>query len=369
MPDEFDPTVELGLPPDRYVVCTCRGFLTKNDDMRQLCGRFIEKGEVLYDVLNRYDRLTAYVLNREDATAGSHYKWCIPFLKAYGATDHLLHRYSAEDLVMMPHASRTMNYISGILPTHITTTILEHGMMEVSEKLNAPLCEVSESKLCIDQTMMGRSEARNLKDLCKEITKLKVPKNFYELNVPTELLEEDITIIKTLDAIIGGGIPESGALGLMESADIMTSHKKAYRLLDIRRLSMIDLDCTMYVGSSATDFQPMDLVREAGGLSISFNGEEFAVRGSNVAIISDDTTVVSIFASVFNDKGVLASYDLAANWSRKYLEEMDFPDRNLLNTFLREHPKDLPEVYAVNDGNVDEISKKSEKYRKKILGK
>ena len=88
-----------------------------------------------------------------------------------------------------------------------------------------------------------------------------------------------------------------------------------------------------------------------------------------MAILSEDTTVVSIFASVFADKGVIASYDLADNWSREYLEKMDFPDRNLLNTFLKEHPNKLPEVYAVNDGNVDEISKKSEKFRKKVLSK
>ena len=45
MPDEFDPTVELGLPPDRYVICSCWGFLTRHNDARKLCGRFIEDGE------------------------------------------------------------------------------------------------------------------------------------------------------------------------------------------------------------------------------------------------------------------------------------------------------------------------------------
>ena len=367
MPDEFDPTLELGLPPDRYVISTCRGFLTKNNDLRDLCSRFITNGSHFYDVIQRYDMLTSYVLNREDSTSGSCYKWCIPFLKAFGATDHLIHKYGCSDLRMMNNADRTMKYISNLLPTFITTSTFEHGMMEIMERLGTPLIEQSCSTLCIDQCMMGRAESRKLRILAEEIGKLKVPTRFYELNVPTELMDEDIQIIKKMDDAVSNGIPEAGAMGLMESADVMTSHKKAYKMLDIRRQCAIDLDCTMYIGSSSTDFQPMDLVRDAGGLSIAFNPEEFAVRACNVAILSDDTTVVSMMAAMFADKGPQTTFEMAENWSREYLRKCDFPDINLLETFLNEHIGKLPEVHAVDDTNVDEISKRCDKHRNDFI--
>ena len=369
MPDEFDPTLDLGLPPDRYVVVSCRGFLTRNNDAKYLCEKYIDKGKNFYNAIERYDKLTSYVLNREDATSGSYYKWCVPFLKAFGASDHSLYESLKENVKLMPNASRTMRYISELLPTYITTESYEHGMMEVTELLNAPLCDMACTNLCMDQSMMGRVESRNIREVSKKISSLKVPDTFYELNVPTELYDEDIKIIRTLDSIISSEIPEAGAMSLMESTEAMTSHKKAYRMLDIRRQTGIDLDATMYVGSASTDFQPMDLVRDAGGLSIAYNGEEFAVRGCNVAILSEDTTIASIFATVFADKGPLAAYDLAENWSREYLDTMSFPDVNLLRAFLREHPDDLPEVYLVNESNVDEISKKSDKFRKNLLKK
>ena len=91
MTDEFDPTLDLGLPPDRFVVTTCRGFLTRHNDAKVLCEEFIDKGKNFYDVMERYDMLTSYVLNREDATSGSFYKWCVPFFKAFGASDHSLY--------------------------------------------------------------------------------------------------------------------------------------------------------------------------------------------------------------------------------------------------------------------------------------
>ncbi len=180
-------------------------------------------------------------------------------------------------------------------------------------------------------------------------------------------MDEDVTIIRTLDSVFPGKISSLGAMGLMESADPMTSHKKAYRMLDIRRLTAIDLDSTMYIGSASTDFQPLDLVRDANGLAISFNGEEFTVRGSNVAVLSEDTTVASVFASVFFDKGTTNATMMAENWSREYLRKMDFPDQALLDAFLRENPDELPEVHLVTEKNVDEISKRSDAFRKTIV--
>ena len=324
----------------------------------------MENGGHFYDVLDRYDRLTAYVLSREDATAGSCCKWCVPFLKAYGATDHLIHQNSRKNLRMMPNADRTMRYISNLMPAYINTSVFEHGMMEILDRLGAPLCQISDTKLCVDQSMMGRSEARKLRELAAEIATLRIPDTFYELNVPTELKDEDVTIIRTLDSVLPGKVSSLGAMGLMESVDPMTSHKKAYRMLDIRRLTAIDLDSTMYVGSASTDFQPLDLVRDGNGLSVSFNGEEFAVRGSNVAVLSEDTTVASVFASVFFDKGTVNATLMAENWSRDYLRKMDFPDQALLDSFLRENPDGLPEVHLVTEKNVDEVSKRSDAFRR-----
>ena len=39
-----------------------------------------------------------------------------------------------------------------------------------------------------------------------------------------------------------------------------------------------------------------------------------------------------------------------------------------MDTFLREHPGQLPEVYVLNNNNVDEIAKRSDEYRKALLG-
>lgn len=368
MSGEFDPAAELGLFPDKTFICNCRGFITKNNAVRDLCDRFIRNGGHVYDVLCRYDDLTAYVLGREEATGASCIKWAVPFLKAFGATDHMMHRYSTETLELMPNADRAMRYISAILPTFITSSMYGQTMMAVQDAIGSPLCECFCSTAELDQAEFGRAESRKLREMAQEIGALRIPKVEYKLNVPMEVHPDDIRIIRTLDSILQERIPELSAMNLMESLTVVTAHKKAYQLLDIRRQTAIDLDSVFYIGGEQSDYQSMDLVRDSGGMAVAFNGSEYAVRGSNIAILSKDSTVGAVFAAEFYDRGLQAVLDLANNWDRKYLKNADVHDRNLMQAMLEANPRRLPEVYVVDKNNVDEIAEKSNAYRRKLLG-
>ncbi len=368
MPGEFDPAEELGLFPDRILVTNLSGFVIKNNTLRDLCARFIRNGAHFYDVVRRYDSLTAYVLGREEATAGSTAKWVIPFLKANGATDHLVQQAYAETMEFMPGSADALRFISRLLPTFVNTSLYEHGWMNVAEHVQAPLCEVFCSKMDLDHLEFGRSDARKIREIGDRINSLRIPKTVYELNVPMEVDKYDVKIIKTMDGILKDEIPGLPAMSLMESIEPITSHRKAYQLLDIRKQTGIDLDCTMYIGGEDTDFQCLDLVKDAGGVAMAFNGSDFAVRGCNIAVLSKDSTVGAVFASLFSNLGIEAMLELAENWNRQYLKHCDFPDRNLLDRMLEAHPRKLPEVYAVDKSNVEEVAKRSAEFRKKLIG-
>lgn len=339
-----------------------------NCTLRDVCARFIRNGAHFYDVVKRYDALTAYVLGREEATAGNTVKWVVPFLKANGATDFLVRKCYEETIRLMPGAGEALGFASRLLPTFVSTSMYEHGWMSVAERTDAPLCEVFCSRMDLDHMQFGRSDSRRMREMCDRVTALRIPKTEYELNVPMEVDEADVRIIKVMDDILQNQIPELPAMGLMESTNPVTSHRKAYQLLDVRKQTGIDLDSTMYIGGEDTDYQCLDLVRDAGGVSVSFNGTDFAVRGSNIAIMSRDSTVGAVFTSLFYDRGLEAILELAGNWNRKYLKTCEFPDRNLLDRMLAANPRKLPEVHVVDKGNVDEVAAKSAAYRKRLMG-
>lgn len=365
---EFDGIDDLNLLNDKQFICSCWGFLTRNNGTRDICERFIRNGGHFYDVVARYDALCAYVLSRDDSRSGNTMKILAPFLKAFGATDLQMHDASADALDLFPSAGKTMRYASGLMPTFIATGLYEHDMMNICEGLGIPMGNMVYSELSLDASDMTRQEGRILREAAAEITALKVPKFEYELNVAMELDPADVKIIRVMDGIYNEKLPKMSAGAIMRSMTSVGSNEKAYSLLEIRRKTSIDLDGTAYIGSDTSDYQAMELVNESGGLAISFNGEDFAVRGSNVAVLSKDCTVAAVLLQAFYNEGLEAVLRMTENWNRTYLKNMEFPDPGLMDAFLEANPKKLPEVMAVDRKNVEEVVEKSKAYRKKILG-
>lgn len=365
---EFDTLDELGFVNDKQFICSCWGFLTRNNGTRDIIDRFVRNGGHFYDVVSRYDSLCTYVLNRDISSLGHTMKITAPFLKAFGATDLQMHNASAETLELMPEAGTTMRYALNVMSTFITTSLYEHDVMNICDSLDIPMGNINCTELSLDAQDMSRHDARALRDAASIVTSLRIPKTEYLLDVPMELDPLDVKILKTMDDLAAELMAMESASSMMRSMTSVGSNDKAYALLEIRRKTSIDLDGTAYIGSDTSDYQSMELVKESGGLALSFNGADFAVRGSNVAILSNDCTVAGVLLQEFYNGGIEAVLDLVNNWDRKSLKKGSYSDPHLMEAMLAANPKKLPEVVAVNRQNVEEISKKSTAYRKRILG-
>ena len=368
--DEVNPMAEMGLVHDKQIIIEPQGFLTPCNTLRNLAAEFIDRGAKLYDMFERYDSVITYILNRDNVGNGSDAgKLLAPFLRAFEAGDYDLSKYYRENLPVMPGAAEAMRYFLNTLPTFIDTRMYEHAAYALCEATDIPISIVNASTLELDNTNLSRQTARDLRKIAGDLGKLRISKTQYELNVPVELDEDEVNMISALDEVFLRKLQKSEAGELMQNTSMVGSNEKAYALLDIRKGTQVDLDGTAYVGGEQSDFQVLDLVKDGNGLAISFNGAEFAVHGSNIAILSEDATVVTVLVSKFYDTGIQGVFDLADNWNREYLETADFPDRNLVDDMLRRHPKKLPEVYRVTRDNVSEIATKSDAFRTKLFKK
>jgi len=255
-----------------------------------------------------------------------------------------------------------------VMPTFVTTSLYEHDVMNIFKELEIPMGNLTCTDLSLDSQDMSRSDARTLRGEIAKISSLRLPRIEYPLNVPMELDELDMKMLDVMDGVAETVNSLDSANAIMRSMSSIGSNEKAYTLLEIRRRTSIELDGTAYIGSETSDYQAMELVNESGGLSMSFNGEDFAVRGSNIAVLSNDCTVAAVILQEFYNSGIGAVLELAENWNEEYLKNGNFSDPYLVDAMLEANPKKLPEVYAVNRKNVDEIAKNSAAYRKKILG-
>ena len=370
MMDEVNPMAEMGFVHDKQIIVEAQGFLTPCDSIRNLACEFIKDGGKIYDLLDRYENVVNYVLNRSDASnAADSSRLLAPLLKAYGTTDFEVLQYYRNNLPILPGAKEVMKYFLDTMPTFVDTKMFNHGAYALCEKLDLPQAIANSTELELDDTDMSRKTCKDIRDMSEKMAKLRLSKFQYEVNVPAELDDDEIRMINTLDEFYLKRMVSTEAQDMMQTMATVSANEKAYALLDIRKNTQVDLDGTAYIGGEFIDFQVMDLIKDGNGMAMAFNGSELAVHGSNVAVLSEDCTVAAVLVSKFYDTGIQGVFDLIDSWDRKTLEGPDMPDRNLVNEMLRRHPKKLPEVYRVTRDNVDELAAKSDVYRKKLFKK
>ena len=364
---EFDMTEELGLINDKQFICNCEGFLEANDSTRDICERYVDDGSRFFDIVSRYDHLTSNIMGRSDNRSRNTTRFIAPFLKAFGATDFGLHEHSRNVLRTIPEAKRVIGHLMNMMPTFVISSSYEHNMMNISDMLNIPPGVIDCSEVSFDSFDLGRKDAKALRETAKRISKLKLSNYKYDLDIGGRLTLEDNSLLNTMDKIFKEEMKDSEFGDFMKNIKSVGANEKSHFLLDIRKRSSVDLDGTAFIGSDISDMQVMELIKDGGGLSMSFNGTEGAIRGSNISVMSRDCTVAAVIVQEFYNEGMEAVYSLVENWDRKSLERRECPDPHTMKAMLDANPKKLPDVTIVNKSNMKEIMEKNEKYREKLI--
>ena len=363
---EYNPMEELGLTEEKQLIMSCDGIISSNDYARDLCARSIRNGARFFDVISRYEDLTTYALEREEGKSRQTMKMIVPFLKAFGMTDHFAYEFAKETFNPMPGAGNTLAYLRRLLPTFIATGSFEHHVMAMCDALDFPIENVTCTRAEFDSVENDRMEDRKLREIANRISSLRLPKTMYTVTESDFLDEDDAKMVTELDDIFDNEVPKMEAWKAYKDLLAIGSNEKAYALLEIRRKTEIEFNSTAYIGSGINDFQALDLIRDSEGLAISYNGSEYAVRGCNIAVMSNDTIVLDVLIGEFYNEGIQAVYDMVDNWNIDYLQDCKCSDRNLMNRMLDMFPRKLPVVKKVGRRNVKSVIEESDAYRRKL---
>jgi energy-converting hydrogenase A subunit R len=123
----------------------------------------------------------------------------------------------------------------------------------------------------------------------------------------------------------------------------------------------------MYVGDSITDVEAFRLVRENGGLTVSFNGNQYAIKNAEIAVLSENSIVTAVIADVFSRFGKRQALSLFGNWNSEALKKSKI-DQTLLNSLFKLYPRELPKVKIITSENMEILAKESGEFRKKVRG-
>ena len=331
----------------RFFVSDCEGPISVNDNAFELAGHFIDDGEKFFQIISKYDDVLADEIQRPGYNAGGTLKLILPFLKAYGASNQNIREFSQENVLLIPGALDTLQFVFCIMPSFIVSTSYQQYIYALCDLTGFPYENTYSTTLDIEKYPLNPSEKERLMELREEIIK-----NGEFENLEKIFFQE----IPTMD--IGRIIADINPVG---------GEGKKDALKDIIKRFKFHSPDLMYVGDSITDVQPLKFAKDEGGLSISFNGNEYAIKEAEIAIVADNTLPTSILAVLFNKAGKTEVMEFITSYN-------DDPQLAIYNypvdpQLARKFPSmDNVKIEIIDEHNQEKVKEESLKFRKKVRG-
>jgi len=348
-------------------ISDCEGPISKNDNAFELTKHFIPDGDYFFSLISKYDDVLAEVIRRPRYKAGYTLKLITPFLKAYGATNDAIERYSAENILLIQGAKNMLNYIRKLMPSFIISTSYNQYIASLCSATDFPNENVYCTILDLDKYTISEEEVKRLKILREEITAypmIEIPEGAKSLK---DLSIKDQETVIRLDEIFWEEIMIMASGRILREVNPIGGEEKAKAIRRITKKVGSPLNNVVYIGDSITDVQAFCLVKEGGGLTLSFNGNRYAVQSAEVAVLSKNAVVTSILIDLFFRFGREHVIRLAEVWSINTLEKFCV-DETLIKKISKLDPDSFPKVEKITSENMERIVKESSFFRKTVRG-
>jgi energy-converting hydrogenase A subunit R len=351
----------------RIFVSDCEGPISKNDNAFELAANFIPNGAELFSNISKYDDVLADVLQKPGYSAGSTLRLILPFFKAYGVSDGQMEDFSANNIVLIANSKKTLHHIQAIADAFIVSTSYQHYIKALCKAIDFPYKNTYCTKVTLDKFVITPQEKDRLKKIAQEIAKMPLIEIPPAARTIEDFSSSDQAVIARLDEIFWSEIPKMFVGRILGDVVTVGGEQKAESIRDAAKRSGVGLEDVMYVGDSITDVEAFKLVHASGGLAVSFNGNSYAVRNSDIAVLSESNLVTAVIADLFCAYGKEQTLKVLKSWSHAALETSGVNTALLKQLFIV-YPDALPKVQIVTAQNMESLVKESSEFRKKVRG-
>ncbi len=348
-------------------VSDCEGPISKNDNAFELTSHFVLNGDKLFALISKYDDILADVVKKPGYNAGDTLKLVLPFLKAYNVTDAKMEDFSRQTLVLIAGSKITLKFIMNTAKAFIVSTSYEHYIKALCKLTDFPFENTYCTKLQIDRYALTPTERTRLKKIAREITAMHMPIIPPSGKSLEDFSTQDQKTVRRLDEIFWQEISDMSCASMFFEVNTVGGRQKAEAIKDITKKLDLPLSSVMYVGDSITDEDAFKMVRAKGGFTVSFNGNSYAVKNAEVAVISENNLVMAVLADVFLKHGREKALHIAGNWNVENLKNSG-ADPSLMEQISSLYPQAMPKVQIVTAENRESLVKESSEFRKKVRG-
>ncbi len=296
--------------PRRIFISDCEGPITKNDNAAELADAFIPKGDRFFSKISLYDDYLAEVVRKPGYKAGDTLRLILPFFKAFGLDDNNMIKFSRRNIEMIPQADCMLREILDIVPAYIVSTSYSPYIRAVCDALGFPFMNTYSTAVSLDKYDLAPGEKARLRELHAQIMDLpdfSIPAQASSTN---DLTEADRSTVQALDEIFWTTLPSMRINRIINEVNPIGGKEKAMAIERIRDAEGADLRDVFYVGDSITDVEAFRLVRSGGGMALSFNGNDWAVREASFAVTAQTALPIGWLAMLFVNQGTRGFQDL-----------------------------------------------------------
>ncbi|MGZ4919868.1 MAG: hypothetical protein ACXVIP_01295 [Halobacteriota archaeon] len=348
------------------------GPLSPQDNAYEVM-QLIENGRALFEVISEYDDYLA-LRGRPDYEPGDTLKLIVPFMLVAETTESDIKRVSKRAKIV-PGAKKLIRWLQNDRwDVHIISTSYEQHAFSVASQLGVDQERVHCTRFPLDSfvKILGPSEKEMIRSVEEEILS-------FHRNGGYEKSMSFKELANRLDSFFFDQLPRTSMKAIFEQINVVGGERKVHALM--RALGdKADLQRTAVVGDSITDYKMLRKVRHSCGLSVVFNGNDYALPYGSIAMACSDIRPLYPIFSGFRAGGLDAAFNVAAEWEKAGEVFMKDPEqipphfmRKELKQFFMEAPND--EVFprfnlltGKTEPQLESISATHGRFRKLVRG-
>jgi energy-converting hydrogenase A subunit R len=240
----------------------------------------------------------------------------------------------------------TLKFVKNLLPSFIVSTSYEQYIKALCNVTSFPFENCYYTGLNLDKYKINKEEVEKIRKFKDSIVK----------NPEFENLEQ----------IFWEELPKMDIYSLLDDIHPVGGEAKKEAVMDIMHKFNLHASDLIYIGDSITDVEPLRFANENDGLAISFNGNEYAIDEASVAVISDNTLIISILTDLFRREGT----DDVLEFVNSYKDnpKKSFKTHSINKKLAEKLSETFTNLEIVTCDNVENIKAESSEFRKKMRG-
>ncbi len=255
------------------VICfDLEGPLSPQDNAYEVTS-LIENGDVIFETLSRYDDFLAFT-DRENYEPGDTLVLIVPFLLMHGITEKDIIGVSSHAMIVAGAKDLIAKLKVHNWDVHIISTSYEQHAYLIGAALDVPRDHIACTRFDLPGLYeeLAEEDISCIRDIEDDI-----------LNI-----NDEKEIFKKLDNFYFKELKETTLGDIFSQVRVIGGGRKVQALEEIAVSHNMPLNEVVVVGDSITDFAMLRRARDAGGVAIVFNGNEYAVPYANIALCGTD---------------------------------------------------------------------------------